>query len=99
MPVGFARRSYVLSGRRPKPDVGNLVRDQAHAPLPLPAGHARMPPGPSKADDRVTLTGFPRPNSWLSQERGQIARMPREGKSNVRVSDATFRSISAIQHG
>ena len=39
------RRPYVHSGQRPKPDVGNLVRDQAHAPLPLPAGHARMPPG------------------------------------------------------
>ena len=35
----------VLSGRRPKPDVGNLFDEQAHAPLPLPAGHARMPPG------------------------------------------------------
>jgi len=29
-----SRRAYVLSGRRPKPDVGNLVKDQAHAPLP-----------------------------------------------------------------
>jgi len=29
-----SRRTYVLSGRRPKPDVGNLVKDQAHAPLP-----------------------------------------------------------------
>lgn len=31
--------------RRPKPDVGNLFREQAHAPLPSRAGHARMPPG------------------------------------------------------
>jgi hypothetical protein len=32
-----------------KPDVGNLINEQAHAPLPLPAGHARMPPGPGKS--------------------------------------------------
>jgi hypothetical protein len=39
-------RPYVLSGQRPEPDVRNLFREQAHAPLPFPAGHARMPPGP-----------------------------------------------------
>lgn len=42
-----------LSERRPKPDVGNLSVEQAHAPLPLRAGHARMPPGLRFRGDRV----------------------------------------------
>jgi len=46
------RRTYVHSGRRPKPDVGNLPVGQAHAPLPLPAGHTHMPPG--QKIDRVS---------------------------------------------
>ena len=42
---GVIRRPYVLSGRRPKPDVGNPLITGACAFTGEPAGHARMPPG------------------------------------------------------
>jgi hypothetical protein len=50
--LGLSRRAYVLSGRRPKPDVGNLVKEQAHAPLPasrldMRACHPASDMGPS----------------------------------------------------
>ena len=44
-PAVFPRRPYVHSGRRPKPDVGNLLGTGACAFTGKPAGHARMPPG------------------------------------------------------
>ena len=53
-----------------KPDVRNLAYTQAHAPLPLPAGHARMPPGPSRTVTELYMQGFRRPASRLSREAG-----------------------------
>jgi hypothetical protein len=41
------RRTYVLSGDG-QSRMLETCYSQAHAPLPLPAGHARMPPGPSE---------------------------------------------------
>lgn len=33
--------------------LGNLINEQAREPLPLPAGHARVPPGHRYPVDRV----------------------------------------------
>ena len=69
------RRTYVLSGRRPKPDVSNLAYTQAHAPLPLPAGHTRMPPGPSETATELYMQGLLSPTSALSTEAGLPCRI------------------------
>jgi len=51
-----------LSERRPKPDVRNLIDEQAHAPLPLRAGHARMPPGPKNLATEFIEKEVPTPH-------------------------------------
>jgi hypothetical protein len=56
--------------------------EQAHAPLPLPAGHARMPPGLQ----RELLTeyperGFHAPPSGFHRRHGQFALLDHEDKS------------------
>jgi len=81
-----SRRAYVLSGRRPKPDVGNLAYTQAHAPLPLPAGHARMPPGPSETVTELYMQGFPRPTFGLSPKAGRPLIEPAQGSSEKNMS-------------
>jgi hypothetical protein len=43
---------------------------QAHAPLPLPAGHTRMPPGLQQSCDRACVKGLLSPASRLSREAG-----------------------------
>jgi len=58
-----------LSERQPKPDVGNLFREQAHAPLPLRAGHARMPPGLPKMATEFSERGFHAPPSGFHGRR------------------------------
>jgi hypothetical protein len=80
------RRTYVLSGRRPKPDVGNLINEQAHAPLPLPAGHARMPPG--RISTEFVDWGFHAPHLRFQEEQDHCASFRFSIKRNVRVRDA-----------
>ena len=61
-----------------------LAHGQAHAPLPLPAGHARMPPGPP-----IWVTEFvcwvSTPRSRVSRERGQIACFGARSKSESKL--------------
>jgi len=46
-----------------------LAKRRAHAPLPLPAGHARMPPGRrASVTEVLRLRGFPGPISVLFTE-------------------------------
>ena len=64
------RRSYVLLGRRPKPDVGNLTytrRMRLYRQAGWTYAHATRPP---KSGDRVCTLEFPRPASRLSREAG-----------------------------
>jgi hypothetical protein len=64
--LGICRRSYVLSGRRPKPDVGNLLRTGACAftVAGWTCAHATRPPC---SGDRAFVEGFPRPAPRLSR--------------------------------
>jgi hypothetical protein len=52
---------HVCQGRRPKPDVGNLFDEQAHAPLPASRLDMRACHPASEIGDRVIEKGFPRP--------------------------------------
>jgi len=64
-----SRRAYVLSGRRPKPDIQNLINDQAHAPLGRNPGHARMLPG-RYLDREFVDWGSDAPPSGFHRRRG-----------------------------
>jgi len=66
-----------------KPDVSNLIREQAHAPLPLPAGHARMPPGLPKRVTEFSDWGYYAPLPGFHEERRHIARVAHGIKWNV----------------
>lgn len=56
---------------------------QAHAPLPLPAGHARMPPGPGKSVTELDERGFDAPPPGFHGRQAHIARLTRRSKWNV----------------
>jgi hypothetical protein len=80
-PAGSVRRAYVLLERRPEAGCWKPVLRQAHAPLPLPAGHARMPPGPDKVVTEYARRGFHAPA--FTRGMGVIALVGPRGKSNV----------------
>jgi hypothetical protein len=69
------RRSYVLSGRRPKPDVGNL-QSQAHAPLPANRLDMRACHPASEVRRPSMTEGFPRPAFGLSPKARRHCSVP-----------------------
>jgi hypothetical protein len=94
---GLFRRAYVLSGRRPKPDVRNLKESHRRmrlyrCRLDIRACH------PAENLDRVTPFEVSKPRSRVSREHGTDCSLPRRKQvelrieGTIRVNWATARS-------